>query len=238
MPKTHRGLVQGNLERVSSRVFDLCHDEIAELVRRQHGVYALYKKDRLYYVGLAINLRSRVKHHLRDRHAQKWDTFSLYLVRNVNYLKELESLLVHIAEPKGNIVKGSFARSKNLLDALEEMMEQRDREQREEILAGARTTKRGLRRRHREQGRTSSSTKRHFKLGTLLKSGTKVSRNYLGKKYVATVTDGGKLRFNGKVFNSPSLAGCSITHRSTNGWWFWKYKDKAGNWVELDHLRK
>jgi type I restriction-modification system DNA methylase subunit len=36
---------------------------------RRHGVYALYRGNRLYYVGLASNLRSRLNTHLRDRHA-------------------------------------------------------------------------------------------------------------------------------------------------------------------------
>jgi hypothetical protein len=238
MPKSHRGLVRGNLERVSSQVFDRYHAEIAELVTRQHGVYALYKKDRLYYVGLATNLRSRVKHHLRDRHAQKWDTFSLYLVRNVNYLKELESLLVHITEPGGNIIKGSFAHSKNLLGSLEGMMEQRDREQRERILAGARTKKRSLRNKRlvSRHGKFTISWKPS--LQGILKGGSKLARAYKGKEFTATVAADGKIEFDGKIFNSPSLAASAITHRPMNGWQFWKYQDKDGNWVKLDRLRK
>jgi hypothetical protein len=64
-------LVRGDLEGISSRVFDFYHDEITELIGKSHGVYALYKKGRLYYVGLARNLRRRVKHHLKDKHAKK-----------------------------------------------------------------------------------------------------------------------------------------------------------------------
>jgi len=46
--KKRQGLIRGNLERISSKVFIHYHDEITELVSKQHGVYALYKRDRLY----------------------------------------------------------------------------------------------------------------------------------------------------------------------------------------------
>lgn len=62
-------LVLGYLERVSSELFSDFPRQLTDLVGRKHGVYALYKGDRLYYVGLGTNLRNRIKHHLRDRHA-------------------------------------------------------------------------------------------------------------------------------------------------------------------------
>lgn len=46
-------LVQGYLERTSSKVFSAFPKQITDLISGQHGVYALYKKNRLYYVGLA-----------------------------------------------------------------------------------------------------------------------------------------------------------------------------------------
>ncbi len=55
--------------------------EITKLIGKERGVYALYKKDKLYCVGLATNLRTRVKQHLKDRHRQKWDKFSLFLIK-------------------------------------------------------------------------------------------------------------------------------------------------------------
>ena len=66
-----RKLVRGYLERVSSAAFSDFPKQLTDLVGREHGVYALYKGDQLYYVGLATNLRNRIKQHLRDRHAEK-----------------------------------------------------------------------------------------------------------------------------------------------------------------------
>jgi hypothetical protein len=242
MPKRkQRRLVQGNLERISSKVFDIYHDEITQLVGRQHGVYALYKKNRLYYVGLAKNLRGRVKNHLKDRHAQKWDSFSLYLVRNVNYLRELESLLVHIAEPKGNIARGRFARSENLLDALKKMMSDSDRRRRDEIVSGAKR-RRPLKSRRRKggQGRQMGTARqqRNPVLAGLFQAGTELRAKHKGADYTATVDEEGKIHSRGKVFNSPSMAAIEIVGYSKDGWLFWNCQDKNGKWVKLDNLRQ
>jgi len=107
-------LVLGYLEKISSKVFSDYPREIKSLVAGQHGVYALYKGSRLYYVGLATNLKNRVKHHLQDKHEGKWDKFSLYLVKKTDHIKELESLLLRIADPRGNSVKGRLAHAENL----------------------------------------------------------------------------------------------------------------------------
>ena len=233
--KKDRGLVKGNMERISSKVFDFYHDEITELFGRQHGVYALYKKDRLYYVGLAKNLRGRVKHHLRDRHAKKWDSFSLYLIRNVNYLRELESLLVHISEPKGNIARGRFARSENLLKVLDTMMEERDRNRREEMLAGS--DRRKVSKTRKTRRKTSRRKSNNPVLQGMFLKGTELRRKYLGKLYKAKVDAQGRIRVRGKVCNSPSSAAFQITGRPSDGWFFWHFRDSSGNWVKLDSLR-
>jgi len=74
------------------------------------NVYALYKRSKLYYVGLAKDLKA----HLNDRHGQSWDRFSVYLTIGDEHLKELESLILRIVKPKGNKVKGKFAKSQDL----------------------------------------------------------------------------------------------------------------------------
>lgn len=43
----------------------------------------------------------------------------------------------------------------------------------------------------------------------------------------------------GQLFDSPSMAGISVTKKKTmNGWRFWKYKDKNGEFAYIDQLRK
>ncbi|MBI4712200.1 MAG: GIY-YIG nuclease family protein [Planctomycetes bacterium] len=102
------------LENISRKALENYGKIIKDFVRRRHGIYALYRKNKLYYVGLASNLASRLNHHLRDRHANTWDRFSVYLTVSDRSLRELETLAVRIASPKGNKQQGKFGRTENL----------------------------------------------------------------------------------------------------------------------------
>lgn len=113
MPKV-KGLIVGHLEKVERSILKAHKDVVKRYVKGKHGLYALYKKDKLYYVGLAIDLPKRIAHHLKDRHRHTWDRFSLYVIKDASYLKEMESLFLRIYKPKGNATKGKFAASKNL----------------------------------------------------------------------------------------------------------------------------
>jgi hypothetical protein len=47
------------------------------------------------------------------------------------------------------------------------------------------------------------------------------------------------LLHNKQRFDSPSMAGIAVTKRKTiNGWRFWQYKDRNGELVYIDTLRK
>ncbi len=62
MIKRNKGqLVCQHLENVSREALEKYQDIIKNYVRGRHGIYALCKKTRLYYVGLASNLRNRPK---------------------------------------------------------------------------------------------------------------------------------------------------------------------------------
>ena len=203
-------------------------------------MYALYKKNHLYYVGLARNLKTRVTQHLKDRHAKKWDRFSLYLIEKAEHLKEIESLLIRIAEPKGNLKKGGFRHSLNLRKALKEAMELQKKEEIARILRTGRKEKHG-------RGRAGAREKRRLNrpgsrgmppLKGLLPEGTLLSAKYKGQEYQAQVTEEGKLSFGDKIFNSPSAAAIFITGAPKDGWIFWRYKNEKGEWVLLDEVRK
>ena len=58
-------LVSQYLERVSYKALERFQDVLKDFTRRRNGVYALYRGDRLYYVGLARDLRIRINQHLR-----------------------------------------------------------------------------------------------------------------------------------------------------------------------------
>ena len=104
--KTH--LVLHHLEDVSWRVMEEYSQLIREMIRGRSGVYALYRKSKLYYVGLASNLMGRLKSHLRDHHHGAWDRFSVYLTSRDDQMKDLESLVLRMVKPVGNKVKGKL----------------------------------------------------------------------------------------------------------------------------------
>jgi hypothetical protein len=81
-----------------------------EIMRGYSGLYVLYRKKRLYYIGLANNLFWRLHSHTRNRHKGKWDRFAIFRVDRVRYLKDIESLLLQVARPPGNAVAGHFHR--------------------------------------------------------------------------------------------------------------------------------
>src|ERR1035437_7161580 len=97
-------LVCQQLENIDRRALEQYQHLIRKYIRGRNGVYALYRGDRLYYVGLAKNLRTRVKQHLKDCHHESWDRFSVYLTIGTGFIKEMESLLLRISQPPGNKV--------------------------------------------------------------------------------------------------------------------------------------
>ena len=87
MAKRSRHLVVQHLENISRTALEKYQKIIREYIKDKKGVYALYRRDKLKYVGLATDLRIRLKTHLTDRHAQTWDKFSIYLTENDEHLR-------------------------------------------------------------------------------------------------------------------------------------------------------
>src|SRR5678815_1561376 len=116
--KSENALLLGYLEKISWRVLDQYPQLVKEMIRHKSGVYALYRQDKLYYVGLAKNLMGRLRGYLKDRHRGSWDRFSVYLTVNDAHMKQLESLLLRIARPSGNRVSGGFGGSASLYRTL------------------------------------------------------------------------------------------------------------------------
>jgi excinuclease UvrABC nuclease subunit len=107
--KKYKGqLVFQYVEKISRELLERYRQVIRDIARGKHGIYALYKDERIYYVGLASNLRQRLGHHLRDRHKKTWNRFSIYLTTSSENLKDLESLFLRIFKPKGNTKVGKF----------------------------------------------------------------------------------------------------------------------------------
>lgn len=232
--RSSHALVLGFLERISSGAFEEFPRQITELIGKQHGIYALYKGDRLYYVGLATNLRNRIKHHLKDRHAGKWDRFSLYLVHKVDHIKELESLLLRISDPKGNRAGGRLRKAENLSSSLQKKIKEAQTRQMLKIIGERTTSVKARAYKARKVGRRGTGPT----LAPYVTSRFAITRTYKGKNYKASVLADGTIMMGSKTFNSPSMAGRAVTGLACDGWYFWKIKDAEGNWVPLDVLRK
>lgn len=91
---------------------------LQEITRGYSGLYFLYKRNTLYYIGLAKNLYWRLVSHSKNKHKGHWDSFAIFRVGRVRYLKDIESLLLRAARPPGNSVSGNFHRDANLTKVL------------------------------------------------------------------------------------------------------------------------
>jgi hypothetical protein len=237
-------LVIQHLEGMRGSALDEFPGVVRDFIQGRNGVYALYKGRKLYYVGLASNLRSRLRSHTKDRHAGRWDRFSIYLTEGDEHLRELESLVLRIADPtKGNRATGKFIASEDLSRRFRRKLrdyvkqfddhdswrkppeeekrpkpKQRDRGSRKATLEGLSDRRFHIRMKHRD------------------------------KVYIAHVQRDGTItfagdsaeprKFAGRVFYSPSQAAVAVVGKARNGWRDWKFRNQAGEWVLLDRLRK
>src|SRR4030095_16570327 len=135
MPKSKKpALVTQYLENISSEAFENHPDIIRKFVRMRIGIYALYRRGKLYYSGLASDLRGRLRSHSRDRHKGGWDTFSVYLTIGDKHLRELESLILRVVQPPGNRQLAKFSGAQNLNREFGREIAKKQRVERDRIL--------------------------------------------------------------------------------------------------------
>ncbi len=233
-------LVLGYLERIASSAFSEFPKQITGLVHGRHGVYALYKGDRLYYVGLATNLRNRIKQHLRDKHAGKWNRFSLYLVRKAEHIKELETMILRIADPKGNSTKGALPGAENLWGALHSSIRAEQDRQVQDLFGITRKKKpRRTKKTKRSEAARKANASRQPAMAPYVTKRFQIRTTYRGIQHKAMVEKNGTITMGGKTYTSPSSAGSAVRGgKSTNGWTFWKHKNANGEWVQLNTLKR
>jgi hypothetical protein len=223
-------LVCQQLENISRQALERYQDIIRRHVRRRQGVYALYRRGKLHYVGLASNLRSRLGHHLRDRHQDSWDRFSVYLTIGDTHLKELEALILRIVKPAGNKVKGKFAKCEDIRKKFAREVRQRQRNELRSLLG------KGVAEEARKEEVQES---RRPVMASYVNTPMKLRAFFKGKTIAARVRRDGLIRIRKNVYSSPSLAAAAACKRRTcNGWTFWRYERAPGDWVTLNELRK
>jgi hypothetical protein len=224
-------LVSQYLEGISRTALAEYQPFFREQARRRNGVYALYQRKKLYYVGLARDLRGRLKTHLRDKHGESWDRFSMYLTVGDDHIKELESLVLRIVRPTGNRQGGKFARAQNLRREFTRRVKQ-DAAAHLSDLLGVESRRQPVVVRSRLASKAV--------LASYVSRPMRLRARYKGKVLKARVLSNGVISFAGKRFQSPSMAACAaLPHRrAINGWHFWTYERAPGDWVRLRELRK
>ncbi|MBP7274604.1 MAG: GIY-YIG nuclease family protein [Kiritimatiellae bacterium] len=225
-------LVCQHLENISRQALEEHQEIIRQYVRGRQGVYALYRKGKLYYVGLATNLRNRLKNHLSDRHGQSWDRFSVYLTIGDHHLRELEALILRVVKPKGNKQKGKFAKSEDLRRRFR-------RDIKRCVLADLDGLFDDVCKPHKTRESAAPQDGRKAILADYISGPMILKARYKGRTIVARVRRNGSILMAGAVYTSPSVAGARVCNRrSCNGWKFWKYERAPGDWVLLDALRR
>jgi hypothetical protein len=209
-------LVTQYLEKISREALERHFDVVTGFVGKRNGVYALFKKGKLYYVGLASNLRGRLRTHLRDRHGVSWDSFSVYLTIGDKHMRELESLIVRIVEPTGNKQLGKFAGAEDIARRFGRAIGEKQRQERDRIF--------GV---EEEEAQV-----RH-----LIPRAIRIRGSIKGQTIKATLRRDLTVRWKGKVYKSPSAAATAVCKRAANGWSFWRYQRSPGDWVSIDALR-
>jgi len=230
MPKP-TNLVCQHLERISRKALEVHQDIIRNYVRKRHGVYALYRKDRLYYVGLASNLRNRLHAHLRDRHGKSWDRFSIYLTIGDSHIREMESLILRIVRPRGNMQSGKFSKADNLISKFKRDIRGKHNTEIRELL--------GLAKPKPIPSVSISKNGKQPILAPYIEKGMKLRAKFKGRTIRAHVLRSGTILFKGKRYNSPSMAAAAACSRGAcNGWTFWKYERGPHEWIRLKELKR
>jgi predicted GIY-YIG superfamily endonuclease len=121
---TKGALIKGMSGRLPSEILDsnIFEKGLQQIMQHYAGIYALYRKKKLYYVGLTKNLAGRLKSHLNDRLAGKWDQFMIFRIQRVRYLKDIETLIHHIVDMKGIKVKGKLPKDADLNQVLRDVL--------------------------------------------------------------------------------------------------------------------
>lgn len=222
-------IVSAYLENLSGSVLERYPKIVRALIQGRSGIYALYKGDRLYYIGLASNLRGRVKMHLKDRHMRKWDRFSVYLTTITDHIKPLESLMLRVALPPGNRVKGSLPRAANMTATIVKMIRNDDADTLARLIGGN-----VARRRRKAKTRKTRGT---LPLAGLVERRIRLRAIYKGKAYWANLRKDGQIGYAGRLYESPAAVTKVVLGRSGNGWRFWHYRKGRNTWVRLRDLK-
>ncbi len=230
-------LVSGCLEGVSSDLLKQYARLLRQYAAGEVGVYALYKGDRLFYVGLARDLRQRLKQHQHDRLERRWDQFSFYIVRDSRHVGDIETLLLRIARPKGNRRPGKFAHCEDLMERVKADVDQEFAHQRGSLFPS--DAARPGRQRGAGRIRTGEPELAQYVERMGQPRRIRLANKRRGVFWARVLPDGTVKVKGGARFKSPSSAGKTVLGRETcAGWDEWRYEKLPGDWRPLTDLRR
>ena len=123
-------MIKYALDGVKRKYFDIIKRELRQVLKDMSGIYALYKGDRLVYVGLATDIYWRMKGHSKS-HRLNWDTASIFIISKLKYLRDVETAIVRIAKPKYNDISGRVGNEHYLERVLKKRVREKNRKLRE-----------------------------------------------------------------------------------------------------------
>ena len=227
---TKKQVVSAYVEDISVKLFDHHPSDLYEILGKEGGIYALYKKNgSLYYVGLAKNLYARIRTHRRDKHKRKWSRFSAYITTHSEQIRELEAIALRISFPKGNSQKGKLKGAKNLITPLKQFINETNRLHEADMLGGMLAKKR--------RKRMAKGTQGSAALLVLSGRRRKLKATRGDQTYNAVLLLSGKIKFDGEQYDSPSAAAKAATGIRRNGWRFWSYYAGNREWKQLRTLK-
>jgi hypothetical protein len=221
-------LVFAHLERVSKDLLLQHPDVVKQLIGRNAGVYALYRRNKLYYVGLASALRHRLTAHGKNRHGKMWDHFSIYLTIKDQHLREIEALLLRITKPPGAKQSGKLAQSKDMKRQIMKAIRGKQSREVSSLFGNLAAL----------VDAPEATSRVDANLMRLLPAGARLRGTNKGKTFRARVRRNGRVHYNGQDYLSLSLAAKAAIKRAVNGWWFWQIERGRNNWVRLTKIRK
>jgi vacuolar-type H+-ATPase subunit H len=167
-------LVKGVLENIHPKSFEFLEEAINDTMKGEPGIYALYDKKKLYYVGLSINLKERVEEHTKDRHANKWNNFSIYIFKKKKFIKDVETILLRVIDPPGNTVKGKIKKHTRLEKVLKKAAKQKileaKKEAKKNVKKAKKEAKKNVKKAKKEAKKNVKKVKKKIKLISVVKS--------------------------------------------------------------------
>jgi hypothetical protein len=162
--KNDRGsLIKGVLENIPPESFEFLEEVINDMMKGKPGIYALYDNKKLYYVGLSYYLKERVEEHTRDRHAKKWNKFSIYIFRRKKFVKDVETILLRVIDPPGNTVKGKIPKLNSLQKVLKKAAKQKVSEAKKNVKEVKKEAKKNVKEVKKEAKKNVKEAKKNVK---------------------------------------------------------------------------